>query len=354
MVVALLFGVLYCALAFLIIYKSISLRLWISKVRNKNLPRAWIPFARNDPDIGVYQVVKIVIVGFFLAPTRLFLLIVAALVYDLSCRIAVIGIDFSVDKPLPYWPAQYCQWATAAGSRVMMLLFAGVWVRPKGSLPKDKERYTLMANHTGFLDTLVSHPFTYSSYVAKKEVAKAPLFGKAFCGLHNVWIDRNASGQGEVMARRQREMWEKGCYPALTLYPEGTTTNGRALLKFRKGGFIAGTPCIPVVTRYPWKHYQNAYEAIRFDFALFATLTEFVNYCEIEFFPPYYPSEEEKKDPGLYCSNFEAHFSKLSGLEVVDSTLEDKKEFWDHNLIVCGEKPRYSAKYKEDVGKKKA
>ena len=36
----------------------------------------------------------------------------------------------------------------------------------------------------------------------------------------------------------------------LLLFPEGTTTNGRFLLPFKTGAFLAGQPLQPVVLRY--------------------------------------------------------------------------------------------------------
>lgn len=36
----------------------------------------------------------------------------------------------------------------------------------------------------------------------------------------------------------------------LLLFPEGTTTNGRFLLPFKTGAFLAGLPLQPVVIRY--------------------------------------------------------------------------------------------------------
>jgi lysophosphatidylcholine acyltransferase / lyso-PAF acetyltransferase len=36
----------------------------------------------------------------------------------------------------------------------------------------------------------------------------------------------------------------------ILLFPEGTTTNGRYLLRFRTGGFIAGVPVQPIILRY--------------------------------------------------------------------------------------------------------
>jgi lysophosphatidylcholine acyltransferase / lyso-PAF acetyltransferase len=36
----------------------------------------------------------------------------------------------------------------------------------------------------------------------------------------------------------------------ILLFPEGTTTNGRYMLRFRTGGFIAGVPVQPIILKY--------------------------------------------------------------------------------------------------------
>ena len=38
--------------------------------------------------------------------------------------------------------------------------------------------------------------------------------------------------------------------PPLIIFPEGCTTNGKALLRFHKGGFAGLYPVTPVVTQY--------------------------------------------------------------------------------------------------------
>merc|ERR1712176_894077 len=39
-------------------------------------------------------------------------------------------------------------------------------------------------------------------------------------------------------------------FPPVLIFPEGTTTNGLSLLRFKSGGFLAGAPVQPVVLTY--------------------------------------------------------------------------------------------------------
>ena len=40
-------------------------------------------------------------------------------------------------------------------------------------------------------------------------------------------------------------------YRQLLVFPEGTTTNGRALVHFKSGSFQSGVPVQPVLARFP-------------------------------------------------------------------------------------------------------
>jgi lysophosphatidylcholine acyltransferase/lyso-PAF acetyltransferase len=45
----------------------------------------------------------------------------------------------------------------------------------------------------------------------------------------------------------------------LLLFPEGTTTNRKALIKFKRGAFTPGTPVQPILFRSPFNHFDPAW-----------------------------------------------------------------------------------------------
>lgn len=57
-----------------------------------------------------------------------------------------------------------------------------------------------------------------------------------------------------------------GCnrFPRVLLFPEGTTTNGRALISFQLGAFIPGYAIQPVVVRYPHVHFDQSWYNFHF------------------------------------------------------------------------------------------
>lgn len=51
------------------------------------------------------------------------------------------------------------------------------------------------------------------------------------------------------LEKRQKAYYNKEIHTPLLLFPEGTTSAGRNILKFKKGAFVAGLPIKPVIMR---------------------------------------------------------------------------------------------------------
>lgn len=93
--------------------------------------------------------------------------------------------------------------------------------------------------------------------------------------------------------------------PKLTQFAQGTTTNGRFLLPFRTGAFVAGKPVQPVLLSY--HHARGApqlswetIEAPRHLFLVFSTLFHRARVVEL---PAYWPDDSERRDATLYAHN---------------------------------------------------
>lgn len=55
----------------------------------------------------------------------------------------------------------------------------------------------------------------------------------------------------KTIAELKRRAQSGGIWPQFLIFPEGTTTNRKALISFKAGGFIPAMPVQPVVLRYP-------------------------------------------------------------------------------------------------------
>ena len=151
----------------------------------------------------------------------------------------------------------------------IMFQSIGCYVVTKGHLASPKEAPILVfAPHTTFLDVLLwcwccnfslgSSFIPPPSVVSRVENKNIPLFGNIFEIASTLQVSRENPNSrkdtvDEIIRRCEpihdanpRAMW-----PQLIMSPEGTTSNGKALLNFKAGAFYPGKPIQPILVRYP-------------------------------------------------------------------------------------------------------
>ena len=107
----------------------------------------------------------------------------------------------------------------------------------------------LIANHTSWLDILILGGATGTRFVSKAEIEQVPLVGWMSDQNGTLYIERARRGE----ANRQVERIAAALADArpLTVFPEGTTSNGRTLLPFRPTLLQAVAPPPPGVSVRP-------------------------------------------------------------------------------------------------------
>ena len=87
------------------------------------------------------------------------------------------------------------------------------------------------------------------AFVARAGLFDVAIVGRVLRAVGAVGVDRSAAGSTGAREAIERHVSRGARWPLL-VFPEGTTTNGRGLLRFRSGAFVAGRPATPVVLRY--------------------------------------------------------------------------------------------------------
>ncbi len=111
----------------------------------------------------------------------------------------------------------------------------------------------IMCNHTSTYDIPVSFLAIDGSLrmLAKKELFKIPVFGRAMKMSEFVFIDRNDRQQAKIDLEHAKEKMESGIQ--IWIAPEGTRSNDGQLLPFKKGGFHlalnTGATIVPMVIK---------------------------------------------------------------------------------------------------------
>lgn len=81
---------------------------------------------------------------------------------------------------------------------------------------------------------------------------KAPLMGNLGNVVDSIYLPRGGTDEKRAAALkaiedRQELIEQTGDYTTLLVFPEGGTTNGSGLIKFKKGAFFAEKSVMPVL-----------------------------------------------------------------------------------------------------------
>ena len=101
----------------------------------------------------------------------------------------------------------------------------------------------VIANHTSWLDILILGGAAGTRFVSKAEVQRVPLIGWLSDQNSTLYIDR--AERGDALGQVRRIAAALAAAQPLTVFPEGTTSNGRALLAFRSTLLHAVAPPPP-------------------------------------------------------------------------------------------------------------
>lgn len=109
----------------------------------------------------------------------------------------------------------------------------------------------LVSNHVSWLDIPVLGSLTHSNFLSKDEVRRWPVIGWLAAASGTLFIRRGAGEAGSIARQIADHLASDGL---LTLFPEGTTTDGSEVRPFFPRLFASaietGAPVVPVALRY--------------------------------------------------------------------------------------------------------
>ena len=113
------------------------------------------------------------------------------------------------------------------------------------------QSYVYMANHQSNFDipVLLAHLPVQFRWLAKAELFKIPIFGRAMRGAGYVKIDRFNQESAFESIKEAGSRMKNGV--SVMIFPEGTRSRDGKIRPFKKGGFImavdSGVPIVPVI-----------------------------------------------------------------------------------------------------------
>ncbi|MCL6740914.1 1-acyl-sn-glycerol-3-phosphate acyltransferase [Sphingomonas sp. RB56-2] len=136
------------------------------------------------------------------------------------------------------WPRRFLYWGALT-----------IGVRPHVQGKPIEAHSFIIANHLSWLDILILGGWTGTAFIAKAEVEQTPLIGWIADQNRTLYVERSA--RGEVHHQVKRIAAALSHDQPLTVFPEGTTGNGRKLLPFRSTLMEAVAPPPPRVSVRP-------------------------------------------------------------------------------------------------------
>lgn len=133
----------------------------------------------------------------------------------------------------------------------VMLLRLGVTLEVRGR-PPDTGPMLLVCNHVSWLDIVVLHAAHHCRFVSKADVGRWPIVGRLATGAGTLYIERESRRDAMRVVHDMVQALREG--DILTVFPEGTTSDGAVLLPFHanllQAAISAPAPVQPVALRY--------------------------------------------------------------------------------------------------------
>jgi 1-acyl-sn-glycerol-3-phosphate acyltransferase len=111
-----------------------------------------------------------------------------------------------------------------------LLHIAGIEVRAVGFPADANKAVTLVANHVSWSDIFALNSQRACHFIAKSELRSWPLAGKLLDNVGTIFINRSDRKETHRLGSVVHELMARG--ETVAVFPEGTTSNGRDVLKF--------------------------------------------------------------------------------------------------------------------------
>jgi len=327
-------------------------------LRKDEIEAKFAPFVRRSPQWTVSQRIITAFMTVFVFPIRLIILGIGLSLLWIIAALGMAGVQ-DLDKyqfsPLPSW--RKCILSSISPlTRALLFLSLGVFKIERSEFDAElqdivpssnatdsttnSKPHIIVSNHLGYLDIAVLLATYRASFVAKSNIAQLAFVGRVAKAMQCIFVSEPSNGFSEQIRRRleaasSAHSPENGssdtscsgcqaCLNTLVVFPEGTTCNGTAMIRFRSGAFVAGYPVLPVAIRFKNPNFNLSWESILFKEHLWRSMTQFSNAVELIELPLYNPSELEKENPLLYAKNVQDALEKCLEIPVFDLNRKHK------------------------------
>jgi len=229
-----------------------------------------------------------------------------------------------LEAPMPHWRRTLI-WPLRPLLRFQLLVLGYFWIEQRGTLAPRSAAPIVVSNHISLVEPILLMWALGATPVSAAENARIPFVGRILLALQAMLVDRERGAKlqstssvapagsqpqplqpssADVNTKiRQRALDDR--FPRILLFPEGTTTNGSAVLSFKSGAFKPAVSVQPVVVQYPHTFFDPSWvsEGPSMYGLLLGLMCQIYNRVQVTYLPVYTPSDLERADPQLFADN---------------------------------------------------
>jgi len=159
-----------------------------------------------------------------------------------------------------------------------------------------KKTSTIISNHVSWLDCVILICHCKPAFAPDAAFRNVPLFNTTIECLDSIYIERGGDISKKektikTIVDRQELIEETGRYAPLSVFAEGGTTNGKTLMRFRRGAFIGEKRITPLYLKYHYATLSPAYDVVEFAPIAILTLCCRGMRCDVNVMPDFEPNE---------------------------------------------------------------
>ena len=125
------------------------------------------------------------------------------------------------------------------------------YLGPDYVIDYNKKFSSILCNHVSFIESFFCMYRYATGFIGKISSSKIPAIKQMGVYNQTIYLDRTKENDrkitAEKIAKRQHDLMNGTNLTNLSIYPEGTVTNGTHLIKFKRGAFMTLLPLKPIV-----------------------------------------------------------------------------------------------------------
>ena len=225
----------------------------------------------------------------------------------------------------PYIPLWLKDWSASFCNKCLLISIR-MKVTKIVDDPAALDAKLFVSTHTCLFESLVLLAnLGHFRPMAAEFTKRIPIFNKFTHSLDPLYVSRGKGAKGGLVDQLKQSL-DEGVYRHV-IFPEGTYSNGKHVLKFKSGAFVPGHPVTPIAFTFPeYTPFWNREEST-FGVQIYRILGRIYTPVTVHFLPLYTPSDEERQNPRLFAESVRLLLSEATGRSLSQYEVKDSPNY---------------------------